>query len=336
METGRFALAQPAATIRILTISEHPSHQIRRLDLAFALAAGIAVACVLSSQPTVNWPFEDTANYLSVASSAINGDELQTDLIYYPEQASFRSLPAPQTVFPPGYSLAVAAVTQIGDLTVERSSQILCLTGYACSAPLLMCLAIFCGLRRTTAAIIVGVWLLTTSFWVYTCSITSEPLFIALTMTAIAGCSSSENRWRMRLVAGTATAGAFSIRYVGVFLAVTLGLAVLKQYRSEIRNLLRCVFLLLGPMAFLMVILFTRNHLLSGNWRGGNNYESQSFYDVLIIFYYSVCRLIGFFKNGRPAGRSRVNRTTDQHDSSDSCRAKSYFSRRLADMVKKP
>jgi hypothetical protein len=177
VEIGRFALAQPAATIRILTISEHPSHQIRRLDLAFALAAGIAVAvaCVLSSQPTVNWPFEDTANYLSVARSVINGDGLQTDLIYYPEQASFRSLPAPQTVFPPGYSLAVAAVTQIGDLTVERSSQILCLTGYACSAPLLMCLAIFCGLRRTTAAIIVGVWLLTTSFWVYTCSITSEP-----------------------------------------------------------------------------------------------------------------------------------------------------------------
>lgn len=280
----------------MVTITEFPARQIRKRDLVVALAAGIAVALVLSLQNTARWPFEDTANYLSVARCILNGDGLQTDVIYYPEQASFRSIPAPQTVFPPGYSLAVAAVAQAGGLTVERSAQLLSLACYACTAPLVFCLAAVAGLRRVFAFAVLALWLSTAAFWVFTCSVASESMFVLFTILAIACCSASERRRWLLPLAGVAVALAFSVRYVGVFLAITLGLAIFKQHGFNIRRLLRCGIPLLAPITALMGILFARNYLLIGSWKGGNNYESQSFTDVSIIFYYSVCRIVGFSK----------------------------------------
>lgn len=280
----------------MVTIAELPSHQIRKLDLVVALAAGVAVALVLSFQNTERWPFEDTANYLSVARCILNGDGLKTDVVYYPEQASFQTFPAPQTVFPPGYSLAVAAVAKGSGLSVEDSAQVLSLVSYACIAPLLFCFAFLAGLQRTLSYTVLALWLSTAAFWVFTCSVASEAVFVLLTLFAVVCCSASENRRWLLLVAGTSAAFAFSVRYVGVFLAITLGLAILIHHGFHIRRMLRSAVLLLSPGALMMAILFVRNHLLIGSWKGGNNYESQSFVDVLVIFYYAVCRIVGFSK----------------------------------------
>lgn len=280
----------------MITNSDNSSCQIRKSDLTVVLVTAIAIAVILSTQETRRWPFEDTTNYLSVARLILNGDGLSTDIIYYPEQASFRSIPAPQTIFPPGYSIAVAATARLFGLTVERSAEVLSLFSYVLCAPLLLYIGSLAGLRRWFSIGVVAVWLSTATGWVFTRCAASEMMFLLFTLLAVVCCGVEKKRRSWLLAAGIAAALAFSARYVGVFLAMALGLAAVKQHGTKIGKLLRCTIPLLGPMVVLMAILFARNHLLSGSWKGGNNYESQSFGDVLIVFYYSVCRLIGFSK----------------------------------------
>lgn len=273
-----------------------PHYRLSKLDVTAAAVIGCLAAYLLAGETVDAWPFEDTANYFSVARSVAGGNGFQTDLIYYPEQSSFNSIPAPQTVFPPGYSVVLAAVARTFGWTIERSAQVVCLISYACSTVLLLSLCIFAGLQRRSAWLIVAVWLSTASVWVYTWSAASEPLFVVLTMTAVLFCSSSKTPWWPWIVAGIATALAFSLRYVGVFLMLTLGLTALRDSGLQLRRLLRCTIPLLALSAVLMGMLFLRNHLLIGSWRGGNEYASQPFTDVLVVFYYAVCRIVGFSK----------------------------------------
>lgn len=274
--------------------SELAEHSPRSWELAAAMLAGIVAAIFLSGHSVDDWPFEDTANYFSVARSVLNDDGLKTDLIYYPEQASFETIPAPQTVFPPGYSVVLAAVSKVTGASIERSAESVCLVSYACSAVLVFCVGVFAGLQRRSAWVVVAIWLSTASMWVYTWSAASEPLFMVLTMTAVACCGTTKQRAWPWVVAGIAAALAFSLRYVGVFLILTLGLAAVREYWFQFRRFFRWTIPVLGPSAVMMAVLFLRNHWLIGSWRGGNDYVSQSFGEVLIVFYYAVCRIVGF------------------------------------------
>jgi hypothetical protein len=74
------------------------------------LAANLAMVAQYSPDRLAN----DAAQYVSEARQILAGRGLATDIAYYDEHHLLGRFPVPQTVFPPGYPLAIAAVAASG------------------------------------------------------------------------------------------------------------------------------------------------------------------------------------------------------------------------------
>ncbi len=232
-----------------------------------------------------------------MARLLLEGRGLVTDLVYYSEQAQFGTIPAPQTVFPPGYSIAIAATSWLINVSAEAAAQAICYVSYAILPMLLFTVARDAGVHRKPAYAVVLTFLLMVTGWVYVWSFASDIPFVALILFCICCCRYFESRRSMLIGAGVVLAIAFSFRYVAVFLVATLGIAALLRFRFRIRQHLIFGAPVFGPVLVTMALVFGRNHRLVGTWRGGNNYDtSQAFVEVAEVFYYSCCRLTGFSK----------------------------------------
>ena len=79
----------------------------------WACAAGLVIALCwrTSDGPQLG---NDGYQYLSVADNLLDGNGPSTSIIHFDEQQYLGTLPAPQTVFPPGYSVLVAAARWTG------------------------------------------------------------------------------------------------------------------------------------------------------------------------------------------------------------------------------
>ena len=257
----------------------------------------LSVAGLIHFQTEV-WAFEDTAHYTSMARQLLQGKWLLTDLVYYSEQAQFGTIPAPQTVFPPGYSMVIAAAAWVFGTTADQAALGICYLSYAALPTLLFVVGRGVGLCRDAAFAIVVVWLMMATGWVYVWSYSSDIPFVALILLCLHCCRLGESRYSMLVAAGVTVALAFSFRYVTVFLVATLGAAALLRFRLRIKDHLKFAVPVFVPVSILMALIFTRNHQLVGTWRGGNNYDTaQAFSEVAKVFYYCVCRITGFSKS---------------------------------------
>lgn len=264
--------------------------------------AAVLVGCVFAATLAgVSFDGErlanDAAQYFSVADNLRAGRGLATGIVYYEEHYASKSVPAPQTVFPPGYPVAIALVAATG-VGTATAAFVVDLLAWAISIWLLFSIALARGHGPATALGCAAAFACLALPWVYIQEMLSEPLFIALTLAAarcLAGSRDRASVW-LPLLAGVAASAAITVRYAGVFFAVAVAVVLaieLMRGRSR-RTLIHGVAFAL-PVAATTLTLFQRNARLVGDFRGGNAYEVlKPVGDVVHTALKSTAALVGF------------------------------------------
>ena len=212
----------------------------------------------------------DGIQYLSTAGNWLAGRGFSTDaLLYTPHFQGV--LPAPQTVWPPGYPLVVALTSQLG-LSLESASLMLNLVSLAASAWL-----VFLILKRFNCRFSVSVFCALTFYctaipWSYSLALISEPLFSLLILAAIYFQPSDiQGKIWPWVVSGIFIALSILMRYSGVLVAVGVGLGVfvflVKNYRHEPTLFWRGIALLTLQISISVIVFATmlyRTFLLTG------------------------------------------------------------------------
>lgn len=242
----------------------------------------------------------DTAQYLSVARNILEGNGLATSIVYYDEHYRIGGLPVPQTVFPPGYPLAIAALASTG-LAPHVSAFLLCL---ACLnlCTLLLALVLRLSGQSGESSLLGGLLFagsVAASKNVVVCL--SDVPFVAATMFCLLFVQGLKaGGMRNALFAGAACAAAFSIRYAGIFVVIALGVVLggrLLVSRTR-RALLEFVAALALP-ALTVCALFARNYLLVGDFKGGNAHEvARPALEVARVFVWALEDIVGYSKSG--------------------------------------
>lgn len=266
-----------------------------------AVLAGGAVAAALGVATFDGGRLaNDAAQYLSVAENLYAGRGIATSIIYYEEHYALHSVPAPQTVFPPGYPLAIAAVAAAGP-TPTTAAFAVDLAAWVASVLLLFSIARARGHPPMVAIGAAAAFACLASVWFYVHELLSEPLFIALTLAA-ASCLVAPRRGAFwGALAGLCAAGAFSVRYAGIFFIVAVAAVfavelLLHRRRRTITDALAFA----TPALAMVAALFWRNQALVGDFRGGNAHEVlKPLGGVLYTALESAARVVGL---GRDVG----------------------------------
>lgn len=264
-------------------------------------AATVLVGCVFAAiLGGVSFDGErltnDAAQYLSVADNLLAGRGLATSIIYYEEHYVAGTVPAPQTVFPPGYPVAIALVAATG-VDPATAAFLIDLLSWGVSIWLVFSIVLARGQGPAWALGCAAAFACLALPWVYTHEMLSEPPFIALTLAATRCLVDSQERtsYRLSLLVGVATAAAVTVRYAGIFFAAAVAVvfAVELVRRRSRRTLIHGVAFAL-PVVATTLTLFWRNARLVGDFRGGNAHEVlKPIGDVLYIALRSTASLVG-------------------------------------------
>lgn len=219
----------------------------------------------------------DAFQYLSVADNIRHGHGLRTSLVHFDEQRAFGVLPAPQTVFPPGYPVAIALVSSLG-LTPEWAGLLVSTASLLLLVPIVLWAGRSLRLAPATRNGVILVLITSALSWRYAAAVLSESLFTALSTGAVAVLlhvetqpASNRRRAGWIVLAGLLAALSYWVRYAGLFLMAALVLylaarAIADRRRRRLQDLL--LFSLAS--APLTVFLMLRNISLVGSFKGGN------------------------------------------------------------------
>lgn len=245
---------------------------------------------------------DDGVQYLSTARNWLLGNGLSTNaLIYEPHFQG--KLPAPQTVWPPGFPLLVALAGSVG-FELATSALMLNLTLNAISALLVYLILKRCVVKPKLAVISASLFYFTAYPWYFAAAIMSEPLFTCLVLASIYFLPPvGDPRLRCWMISGVLLACSIATRYSGVFVAASFGLGLFYQfvYQSPVcdrfrivRSLTGFLLCLLIPIA-LFVFLNLRSWMLSGSSeRRTGVIEARSAFDTLWQYFEQASVLIGF------------------------------------------
>lgn len=272
---------------------------------AATVLVGCALAAILGGRSFDGQRLaNDTAQYFSVADNLRTGRGLATSIIYYEEHYALGTVPAPQTVFPPGYPVAIALVAATGVATVTAAF-LIDLLSWGVSIWLLFSIALARGHGPALALGCAAAFACLALPWVYTYQMLSEPLFIVLTLAG-ARClvgSRQQSAYEQSLLAGVAAAAAITVRYAGVFFAAAVAVVLVVElvWRRSRRTLIHGVAFAL-PVVATTLTLFWRNARLVGDFRGGNAHEVlKPIGDVLYTALRSTASLAGVGRRLGPA-----------------------------------
>jgi hypothetical protein len=214
----------------------------------------------------------DGAQYLSGARNLQSTGRFATSILYFDEHYQSGQIPAPQTVWPPGYSAVLAGLGEVG-VSERGATRMIGVLSLAATLGLTFLL----GLRLTgspLAGSLAALWVAgITELLFYVRTPNTDLPFVALTLAALAMCAGARPAaWPRWILAGLLVAAAMYFRYAGVFLFPAVGGYALYQgwhsagsWRAKIRPILALL-----PGAALIAGLMLRNFLLVGSAKGGN------------------------------------------------------------------
>lgn len=238
----------------------------------------------------------DVAQHLSMARNILDGNGIATSIVFYDENYHVGRVPAAQTVFPPGYPFLIAALSKCG-IPLNVSTLVICLLSFN------FCTVLIIGSIRKAGhpwsiALLGGIlWGGSMSAGFLTLFSMSDVPFAFMTAVSFICIQrmQTERGW-YALLAGAAAAAAFSIRYAGIFLIVSLGVVLVGRIvmvRTR-RAVIEAIAVLSLP-ALTVAALFLRNFLIVGDFKGGNaNPLGKSIADVAHLFTFSFKELIGY------------------------------------------
>jgi hypothetical protein len=232
------------------------------------LGAALGLAAPLNPLGLTN----DGAQYLSGARNLRDTGRFATSILYFDEHYQSGRLPAPQTVWPPGYSAALVGLGALG-LSESGATRLIGVVSIAATLGLTFLLG-YLLTGSPVAGSLAALWVGgITELLFYVRTPNTDLPFVALSLAALAMCAGARpSAWLRWILAGLLIAAAMYIRYVGIFLVPAIGgYAVYQGWRSAgpWRARIRPILALL-PGAGLIAALMLRNILLVGSAKGGN------------------------------------------------------------------
>lgn len=246
-----------------------------RADAAYwtvATLLAVVVAVILASQRDPSFLDTDAAQYLSTASNLLGSGGLSTDIIYYDEHYASGTVPAPQTVFPPGLPIMLAAVLAVGANPALAAFLVGCLA-FALTGILVAVVLHRLGAARPLALVGSLLWLGLGLGWANALSGRAEVPFALLTLLSAWAVVESSARPRLLLVAGALAGAALLVRLQGIFFVAALAVwCCLPRSQPVPRSLGRAMIsgtVLVGVPLLVGVGLALRNIALTGGLAGG-------------------------------------------------------------------
>lgn len=216
---------------------------------------------------------DDSYQYLSEAENLRKGYGFKTSIIHFDTERLSGQIPAPLTTFPPGYSLAIAALSLTG-LSRETAALVLSAGSFIFLVPLVSWAAGLLELSSMATRMVLLMLLGSAAAGAYATALTTESLFTALSLGALLCLLRHERGTGGALTAALAgnflVGCAFWVRYAGLFLFVAVAVhLVLQANAKRDRRSLAAAACLTLPAALIGCLLF-RNTVLTGSWKGGN------------------------------------------------------------------
>lgn len=270
--------------------------------LLVALSIATAIALLWVHPQYIN---PDTAQHVSVARNLLDGAGFSTSILYYEEQYALAQLPAPQTLWPPGYPVLIAALTMLG-MPAVLAAFALAIAGHLAVSVLIFCIGAQIGLTRRACLLISLAWLALLAPATLPLTAFTEPVFTAFTLAALLalGRAWQDTREAASLtwfwLAGLAAAAAFAIRYTGVTFIGAVGIVLLARWLASPswRRLQEGLAFSLIPVLLCAAILL-RNTLLTGEVTGGPAVASQAgLLHVVQSLYWAALGSLGVFGSG--------------------------------------
>jgi hypothetical protein len=234
------------------------------------LLAASATRVLLTRGPHLS---NDSYQYLSVVENLRQRSSLSTSIIYFDTERASGRVPAPATTFPPGYPLAIWALSWTHPRT-ELLALALSLASAIAVLPLLRAAASGVGLGVASARACLLIWASSTQVAHYATTVLAETLFAAIILAALVLLIRAEaapvEGGRSSLILAYLLVGLSCwVRYAGLFFVLAFHAeAALRIRRNCERLALRIASLLLCDA--IVGSLLARNIVLTGTWRGGN------------------------------------------------------------------
>jgi hypothetical protein len=241
---------------------------------AFALVAAITQLLQHNLLPRL---YNDSFQYLSAAEEFRSTQRISTSVVYFDTERMHGTIPAPLTWFPPGYPLAIAALSTIG-LDSQRAALILSIASFVLVAAGIWALMRMLEPSRWAARIAVFCWLTNSHALTFSTTALSESMFAAFGLASLLFLVYANRNAAHATVCwagSTAMAGAsFWVRYAGLLWVLACLACLCRQVaisKYKMRAFLRHA-ILIGPLVVLFITpLLVRNIILVGDPRGGNN-----------------------------------------------------------------
>jgi hypothetical protein len=238
--------------------------------LAILVRASVAGGPVLAN---------DSYQYLSAAENFRRGQPAATSIVHFDTERSHGRIPAPLTTFPAGYPALIALVAAAG-LPLERSAMLISFAAILVLPPMYARAAALLGASPAATRVTMALLVASSSWTSRGAMVSTEALFTALSFAALLALIRAESgapsmrRYAAGLLAASAlVAGAFWVRYAGLFLFTA---AVLFHAARALGGGTRRALVALAALSLSALLIgagLWRNHAEVGSWKGGNTKE---------------------------------------------------------------
>jgi hypothetical protein len=240
----------------------------------------------------------DSFQYLSAASNLRSTQRMATSFVHFDPERSHGTIPSPLTWFPPGYPVAIAAVSMLG-CSYETAALLVSIAGFVLVTGGLWWLMRMMDVSIWAARAAVLCWIVNAQALYYSVAAMSESLFTVFVFASIlffaktAEASPGARGW-IWWVASAAMAGlSYWVRYAGILCVLTFVLILLVQTVFGNKPSWRPA-LAAGALPFVVMLpLMIRNVILVGDWRGRvNTVGSSSIHDLAVnapsVFFHLI------------------------------------------------
>jgi len=264
------------------------------MGVTFCLA--ITLVCVFRVDMLCN----DAAQYISTGRNIARGEGISTSLIYY-EQQQGKGIPAPQTIWPPGFPFIIAIIGCIG-VPFEYAAFLGSLLAQLATLVALLLLLKQMGCSPNWAISGVVLWAALVQGNLTVLMGLSESTYTVLTLLSMS-CflRGIEDRRRQRaymLTAGIIAAAAFSVRYAGIAFIVALALYLMAQLgMTRDRAWGKVLLLFVVTPVCTVGAVFLRNIALVGSFSGGPTlHDGGKYYEEAKVLWWCFKNLLGYFE----------------------------------------
>ncbi|MDB4614475.1 glycosyltransferase family 39 protein [bacterium] len=218
----------------------------------------------------------DTAQAVIGARFISAGDGYLTDGLYYQEHYRPQTIPAPQTVFPPGSSMMIAGLTKLS-LTPPQALSVIAFVALGLVPICVFLLALKAGVRASLAVVVALLWIGVASAWENAYRLRGDVPFLMLTVISTWFLARPVRRpVAFALIGGCFAAMALLVRYAGLFYMTAAALCIVfdwwrRKTRTEFLELVAfCI-----PTGITVLLLFVRNYQAVGDVKGGNSFVAN-------------------------------------------------------------